>query len=76
MLAKGVVLLHNARPHTAAHTNALIKLFNWAIFDHSPYSLVLPPSDQQSLHQDEVLVGYPALPYQQRARGWSQQLAT
>jgi hypothetical protein len=29
MLTKGVVLLHdNARPHTAARTNALIKRFN------------------------------------------------
>ena len=39
MLTKGVVLLHdNARPLTAARTNALIKLFNWEIFDHPPYS--------------------------------------
>jgi len=30
---------------TAAHTNALIKLFNWEIFDHPPYSLDLAPSD-------------------------------
>jgi len=46
MLAKGVVLLHdNARPHTAARTNALIKLFNWEIFDHPPYSPDLAPSD-------------------------------
>ena len=28
MLTKGVVLLHDARPHTAARTNASIKLFN------------------------------------------------
>ena len=46
MLTKGVVLLHdNARPHTAARKNALIKLFNWEIFDHPPYSLDLAPSD-------------------------------
>jgi transposase len=46
MLTKGVVLLHdNARPHTAARTNALIKLFNWEIFDHPPYSPDLAPSD-------------------------------
>jgi hypothetical protein len=39
MLTKGVVLLHdNARPLTAARTNALIKLFNWEIFDHPPHS--------------------------------------
>jgi histone-lysine N-methyltransferase SETMAR len=46
MLTKGVVLLHdNARPHTVARTNALIKLFNWEIFDHPPYSPDLAPSD-------------------------------
>jgi hypothetical protein len=46
MLTKGVVLLHdNARPHTAAHTNALIKLFKWEIFDHPPYRLDLAQSD-------------------------------
>jgi len=39
MLTKGVVLLHDkAWPHTAARTNALIKRFNWEIFDHPPYS--------------------------------------
>jgi hypothetical protein len=46
MLTKGVVLLHdNSQPHIAARTNALIKLFNWEIFDHPPYSLDLTPSD-------------------------------
>jgi histone-lysine N-methyltransferase SETMAR len=46
MLTKGVVLLHdNARPHTAARTNALIKLFNWEIFDHPSYSMNLVPSN-------------------------------
>ena len=46
MLTKGVVLPHdNARPHTAARTNALIELFNWVIFDHPPYSPYLAPSD-------------------------------
>jgi len=46
MLTKGVILLHdNAQPHTAAHTNALIKLFNWEIFNHPPYSPDLAPSD-------------------------------
>jgi transposase len=46
MLTKGVVLLQdNARPHAAARTNALIKLFNSEIFEHSPYSPDLPPSD-------------------------------
>jgi len=68
MLSKGVVLLHdNARPHTAARTNALIKLFNWQIFDHPPYSADLAPSDYhlfskmkvwlatQSVHTNEEL---------------------
>ena len=46
MLTKCVVLLHDkARPHTAARTNALIRLFNWEIFDHPPYSPDLAPSD-------------------------------
>jgi len=46
MLTKGVVLLHDdARPHTAARTNASIKLFNWEIFNHPPYSPDLAPSD-------------------------------
>jgi len=46
VLTKGVILLHNnAWPHAAAHTNASIKLFNWEIFDHPPYSLHLAPSD-------------------------------
>jgi hypothetical protein len=46
MLIKGVVLLHDkARSHNAARTNALIKLFNWEIFDHPVYSPDLAPSD-------------------------------
>jgi histone-lysine N-methyltransferase SETMAR len=46
MLTKGFVLLHeNARPHTVARTNALIKLFSWKIFDHPPYTSDLAPSD-------------------------------
>jgi histone-lysine N-methyltransferase SETMAR len=56
MLTKGVFLLHaNARPHNTAHTNALIKLFNWEIFDHPPYSLDLAPIDYQ-LFKKMVLV--------------------
>jgi transposase len=44
ILTKGVVLLHdNARPHTAARANALIRLFNWEIFNHPPYSTELAP---------------------------------
>jgi transposase len=46
MLTKGVVLLHdNARPHAMARANALIKIFNSEIFDHTPYSPDLAPSD-------------------------------
>jgi hypothetical protein len=38
MLTYGVVLLHdNVRPHTAAHTRALLEHFNWELFDHPPY---------------------------------------
>jgi hypothetical protein len=46
MLTSGVVLLHdNARPHTAAHTETLLKHFKWELFDHLSYSPDLPPSD-------------------------------
>jgi len=45
LLTKGVIFLHNAWPHTAARTNALIKLFNWEIFDHPPYSPDLATSN-------------------------------
>jgi hypothetical protein len=57
MLTKGVVLLHdNAHPHTAACTNALIKLFNWEISDHPPYSLDLAPSDYHLFTKMKVWV--------------------
>jgi transposase len=40
------VLLHdNARPRTASCTQALLKHFNWVLFDHPPYSPDLAPSD-------------------------------
>jgi hypothetical protein len=40
------VLLHDsARPHTAAHTQPLLKHFSWELFDHSYYSLDLAPSN-------------------------------
>jgi transposase len=45
MLTKGVLLLDNARPHTAARTDALIKFFNWEIFDQPSYSPDLAPID-------------------------------
>jgi hypothetical protein len=45
LLTKGIILLHDkVWPHTTACTNALMNLFNWEIFDHSPYSPDLPPS--------------------------------
>jgi len=73
---KGFVLLDdNARRHTAARTNALIKLFNWEIFDHPPYSPDLAPKRLPSLLQDEGLVGYPTLPHQRRAHEWRQNMA-
>jgi hypothetical protein len=43
-----VVLLHNdGRPHTgtAARTQELLEHFNWELFDHTPYSPDLAPSD-------------------------------
>jgi hypothetical protein len=46
MLTFGVVLLHdNAHLHAAAHTSALLKHFNWELFDHHPYSPDLAVSD-------------------------------
>jgi hypothetical protein len=46
MLTKGVVFLYdNAHPHTTARTNALIKRFNWEIFERPSYNLGLAPSD-------------------------------
>jgi histone-lysine N-methyltransferase SETMAR len=45
MLTKGVFLHDNARPHAVARTNALIKLFNWEIFDHPLYSRDLATID-------------------------------
>ena len=58
MLTKGVVLLHDdARPHTAARTNASIKLFNWEIFDRPPYSPDLVPSDYHLFIKMKVWLG-------------------
>jgi hypothetical protein len=45
MLTSSAVLFHdNARPHTAAHTQAL-EHFNWEWFDNSAYSPELTLSD-------------------------------
>jgi hypothetical protein len=46
MLTSGVVLRRdNARPHTAARTPPLLQHFNCEMFDHTPYSPGLNPSD-------------------------------
>jgi hypothetical protein len=46
MLTYGVVLLHdNALPRTAARTRELLEHFDWELFDHTPYSPDLAPSD-------------------------------
>jgi hypothetical protein len=46
MLTFGLVLFHdNAFPHTAVRTRTLLKRLNWELFDHSPYSPNLAPSD-------------------------------
>jgi hypothetical protein len=46
MLTSSVLLFHdNARPHTAASTQALLEHFNWELFDHPPYCPHLAPSN-------------------------------
>ena len=46
LLSKGVVLLlDNARPHTAAHTAETLRKFKFQIMAHPPYSPYLAPSD-------------------------------
>ena len=62
MLIKGVVLLHYARTHIAARKNVLLKFYNWEIFDH-PLQSGPGAKRLQSLHHDENLVGYAALPH-------------
>jgi hypothetical protein len=57
MLTKGVLLQDNARPHTADRTNALIKFFNWEIFDHPSYSPDLAPSDYRLFTKVKVGLG-------------------
>jgi hypothetical protein len=45
MLTHGVLLHDRARPHTAAHTLALLEHFIWELFDYPPYRPDLAPSD-------------------------------
>jgi transposase len=56
MPTKGVLLHDNARPHTAARTNASIKLFNWQIFYHHSYSPDLAPIDYLLFTKMKVLL--------------------
>jgi hypothetical protein len=56
MLTKGVVLLHNTRLYTAACTNALIKCFNWEIFDQPSYNPDLAPNDYHLFSKMKVLL--------------------
>jgi transposase len=45
MLTSGLVLLYdNARPHTAARTQAPLEHFNWKLSDNPPYSPEFTPS--------------------------------
>ena len=44
-LSKEILLLHNARPHTAAHTLEIHKQLKWEAMEHPAYSPDLAPSD-------------------------------
>jgi transposase len=57
MLTYGVVLLHdNKRSHTAARTQALLKHFNWELFDYPPYSPDLAPERLPPVYLPEEVV--------------------
>ena len=45
MFSQGVVMIHDACPHTPTATQNLIRTFGWEQFDHPPYSPDLVPSD-------------------------------
>jgi hypothetical protein len=57
MLTKGVLLHDNARPHTTARSNALIKLFTWEISDQPSYSTELVPIDYNLFTKMKVWLG-------------------
>jgi histone-lysine N-methyltransferase SETMAR len=57
ILTKGALLHNKTRPHTAARTNALIKLFNWEIFDLPSYSPELAASDYHLFTNMKVRLG-------------------
>jgi histone-lysine N-methyltransferase SETMAR len=44
-LARGVLLQHNARSHTARANRARIQEIQWELLEHPPYSPDLAPSD-------------------------------
>ena len=44
-LSKEILLLHDARPHTAAHTLETLKQWKWEAMEHPPYTPDLAPSD-------------------------------
>jgi len=46
-LSKEILLLHNARPLTAAHTLETLKQLKWEAMEHPAYSPDLAPSDFQ-----------------------------
>jgi hypothetical protein len=50
MLSSGVVLLSDvARRYTAVRIRALLRYFNWELFDHPPHSPDLTPRDYHLL---------------------------
>ncbi|GFT74685.1 uncharacterized protein TNCV_562401 [Trichonephila clavipes] len=59
LLTSGILLLlDNARPHSAINTQNLIRSFGWGQIYHPPYSPVLAPSDFQLFrHLKEFLGG-------------------
>jgi hypothetical protein len=57
MLSKSVLLHDNDRPHTAALTNVLIKLFNWENVDQPSNSPDLAPSDYRLFTKMKVWLG-------------------
>ena len=75
MLTKGVryPARQRAAPHRGSH-----KCFNQALQlgDFRPPSIQSEPGTKRlpSLHQDDGVVGYRALPHQRRAHGWNQPL--
>ena len=77
---RAVILFLHAEGQSAAPHRGQHKSFNNQAYqqgDFPPPSLQSGPGTKRliSLHKDEGLVGYQALPHQRRARGLSQKLA-